>query len=165
MKWDAEANGHRLEVSGNLLEILRKSAPRELEAVSGDILGEFGCGSLQPSSIATDQVLKDMMTFPLSIDRQLEIRPSRCPAEPNGLDASCQSQISEITFAAAIQFKKRVVRALRCFFHHLKSSARKDSGTPRRMRKGNFAHVPRTDLSNSATGARDKQTAEELSDR
>ena len=42
--WDTEANGHRLVVSGNLLEMLRKSAPRELEAVSGDILGEVGCG-------------------------------------------------------------------------------------------------------------------------
>ena len=43
--WDGEANGHRLTIEGNLLEMLRKSAPRELEAVSGDILGEVGCGS------------------------------------------------------------------------------------------------------------------------
>ena len=43
--WDAEANGHRLTIEGNLLEMLRKSAPSELEAVSGRILGEVGCGS------------------------------------------------------------------------------------------------------------------------
>ncbi|MFZ3582117.1 recombinase family protein [Loktanella sp. DJP18] len=43
--WDGAAYGHRLEMSGNVLEMLRKSAPRELEAVSGVILGEVGCGS------------------------------------------------------------------------------------------------------------------------
>ena len=43
--WDGAANGHRLEMSGNVLEMLRKSAPSELEAVSGRILGEVGCGS------------------------------------------------------------------------------------------------------------------------
>lgn len=43
--WDTEANGHRLVVSGNLLEMLRKSAPRELEAASGAIFAEVGCGS------------------------------------------------------------------------------------------------------------------------
>ena len=47
--WDGTANGHRLEVSGILLEMLRKSAPRELEAVSRVILGEFGCGKGQPA--------------------------------------------------------------------------------------------------------------------
>ena len=44
--WDDEANGHRLEIEGNLLEMLRKSAPRELDAVrSGAIFAEVGCGS------------------------------------------------------------------------------------------------------------------------
>ncbi|MBU2342189.1 MAG: hypothetical protein KKE77_13225 [Alphaproteobacteria bacterium] len=43
--WDAEANGHRLTIKGNLLEILRKSAPRGLETVSGAIFAEVGCGS------------------------------------------------------------------------------------------------------------------------
>ncbi|MBJ3764377.1 recombinase family protein [Maribius pontilimi] len=44
--WDAEANGHRLAIEGNLLEMLRKSAPRELGAVHGGaIFAEVGCGS------------------------------------------------------------------------------------------------------------------------
>ncbi|EAU44721.1 recombinase family protein [Salipiger bermudensis] len=43
--WDADADGHRLELSGNLLEMLRKSAPSELDAVRGDIFAEVGCGS------------------------------------------------------------------------------------------------------------------------
>ena len=43
--WDADANGHRLTIEGNLLEMLRKSTPRELEAVSGAIFAEVGCGS------------------------------------------------------------------------------------------------------------------------
>ncbi len=47
--WDGAANGHRLEVSGNLLEILRQSAPRESDAVSGAILAEVGCGRGQPA--------------------------------------------------------------------------------------------------------------------
>ena len=44
--WDAEANGHRLTIEGDLLEMLRKSAPRELDAVRGDVIfAEVGCGS------------------------------------------------------------------------------------------------------------------------
>lgn len=43
--WDAEANGHHLTIKGNLLEMLRKSAPSELDAVSGTIFAEVGCGS------------------------------------------------------------------------------------------------------------------------
>ena len=31
--WDAEADGHLLSIEGDLLEMLRKSAPRELDAV------------------------------------------------------------------------------------------------------------------------------------
>lgn len=45
VNWDADANGHRLTIEGNLLEMLRKSAPSELEAVSGAIFAEVGCGS------------------------------------------------------------------------------------------------------------------------
>ncbi len=43
--WDDAAAGHRLEVSGSLLEMLRKSAPSKLDAVRGDIFAEVGCGS------------------------------------------------------------------------------------------------------------------------
>ena len=44
--WDEEAQGHWLSIEGNLLEMLRKSAPRELSAVRGDaIFAKFGCGS------------------------------------------------------------------------------------------------------------------------
>ncbi|WP_083480435.1 recombinase family protein [Jannaschia seosinensis] len=43
--WDAEANAHRLTIEGNLLEMLRKSAPSKLDAVSGAIFAEVGCGS------------------------------------------------------------------------------------------------------------------------
>ena len=44
--WDAEADGHWLEIEGNLLEMLRKSAPSELDAVRGNaIFAEVGCGS------------------------------------------------------------------------------------------------------------------------
>ena len=43
--WDAEVQAHRLEVSGNLLELLRKSAPNELGAVSCELFAEVGCGS------------------------------------------------------------------------------------------------------------------------
>ncbi|WP_126138226.1 hypothetical protein [Tritonibacter mobilis] len=43
---DDEAQGHWLSIEGNLLEMLRKSAPRDLDAVRGDtIFAEFGCGS------------------------------------------------------------------------------------------------------------------------
>ena len=46
VQWDAEADGHWLEIEGNLLEMLRKSAPRELDAVRGGaIFAEVGCGS------------------------------------------------------------------------------------------------------------------------
>ena len=47
--WDADADGHCLELSGNLLEMQCKSAPSELDAVRGDIFAEVGCGSRQPS--------------------------------------------------------------------------------------------------------------------
>ncbi len=30
--WDDNAKAHRLEIEGNLLEMLRKTAPRELDA-------------------------------------------------------------------------------------------------------------------------------------
>ncbi|QAX28721.1 recombinase family protein [Leisingera sp. NJS204] len=44
--WDEEAQGHWLSIEGNLLEMLRKSAPRDLDAVRGDaIFAEVGCGS------------------------------------------------------------------------------------------------------------------------
>ncbi|QQA42586.1 recombinase family protein [Pelagovum pacificum] len=44
--WDAEAKAHRLTIEGNLLEMLRKSAPDELGAVrDGAIFAEVGCGS------------------------------------------------------------------------------------------------------------------------
>ena len=43
---DDEAQGHWLSIEGNLLEMLRKSAPRDLDAVRGDaIFAEVGCGS------------------------------------------------------------------------------------------------------------------------
>lgn len=45
VNWDAEANGHRLTIEGNLLEMLRKSAPRKLDAASGAFFAEVGCGS------------------------------------------------------------------------------------------------------------------------
>ncbi|WP_422073455.1 hypothetical protein [Tranquillimonas rosea] len=44
--WDDKAKAHRLTIEGNLLEMLRKSAPSELDAVRGDaIFAEVGCGS------------------------------------------------------------------------------------------------------------------------
>ena len=44
--WDEKANGHCLTIEGNFLEMLSKSAPRELDAVrSGAIFAEVGCGS------------------------------------------------------------------------------------------------------------------------
>nr|WP_249219069.1 recombinase family protein [Loktanella sp. SALINAS62] len=43
--WDADANAHRLTIEGDLFEMLRKSAPSELDAVSGAIFAEVGCGS------------------------------------------------------------------------------------------------------------------------
>lgn len=43
--WDEDARGHWLSIEGSLLEMLRKSAPRELDAVRGDIFAEVGCGS------------------------------------------------------------------------------------------------------------------------
>ncbi|WP_261397363.1 hypothetical protein [Leisingera aquaemixtae] len=44
--WDEDAQGHWLSIEGNLLEMLRKSAPRELDAVRGDaIFANVGCGS------------------------------------------------------------------------------------------------------------------------
>lgn len=44
--WDDEAKAHRLTIEGNLLEMLRKSAPEDLGAVRGSaIFAEFGCGS------------------------------------------------------------------------------------------------------------------------
>ncbi|OWY04615.1 resolvase [Thioclava sp. F1Mire-8] len=47
--WDDEAKGHRLVLSGNLLEMLRKSAPSDLDAVRDNaIFAEVGCGSSQP---------------------------------------------------------------------------------------------------------------------
>lgn len=43
--WDEEAQAHRLEIEGDLLEIMRKSAPAELDAVrDGVIFAEVGCG-------------------------------------------------------------------------------------------------------------------------
>ncbi|SFB10216.1 Site-specific DNA recombinase [Poseidonocella pacifica] len=46
VNWDDKAQGHSLTIEGNLLEMLRKSAPRELDAVRGDaIFAEVGCGS------------------------------------------------------------------------------------------------------------------------
>ncbi|CUH38604.1 Recombinase [Jannaschia seosinensis] len=46
VEWDAEARGHWLTIEGNLLGMLRKSAPRELDAVRCDrIFAEVGCGS------------------------------------------------------------------------------------------------------------------------
>ncbi|WP_422075293.1 hypothetical protein [Tranquillimonas rosea] len=44
--WDDKAKAHRLTIEGNLLEMLRKSAPDELDAVrDGSIFAEVGCGS------------------------------------------------------------------------------------------------------------------------
>ncbi|WP_260028268.1 recombinase family protein [Leisingera caerulea] len=44
--WDDEAQGHWLSIERNLLEMLRKSAPRDPDAVRGDaIFAEVGCGS------------------------------------------------------------------------------------------------------------------------
>lgn len=45
VNWDAQARGHRLTVEGNLLEMLRKSAPVEAGAVSRAFFAEVGCGS------------------------------------------------------------------------------------------------------------------------
>lgn len=85
------------------------------------------------------------MTFPLSIHQQREIRLSRCPAEPNGPDASCQSRISGITFAAAIQLTSRVVHALRCFFcTDCSLLLEKIPGLA--AESANFARVSRTDF-------------------
>ncbi|MCA0964712.1 recombinase family protein [Salipiger bermudensis] len=47
--WDDEAKAHLLTIEGNLLEMLRKSAPEDLGAVRGSaIFAEVGCGSRQP---------------------------------------------------------------------------------------------------------------------
>lgn len=47
--WDAEAGAHRLEIHGDLLQIMRKSAPAELGAVrDGWIFAEVGCGDRLP---------------------------------------------------------------------------------------------------------------------
>ena len=45
VEWDDKARAHRLTIEGNLQERLRKSAPKELDAVSGAIFAEVGCGS------------------------------------------------------------------------------------------------------------------------
>ena len=46
VEWDDKAKAHRLTIEGNLLEMLRKSAPDELGAVRGNaIFAEVGCGS------------------------------------------------------------------------------------------------------------------------
>jgi hypothetical protein len=53
VNWDAAAGGHWLTIQGNLLEMLRKSAPDETGAVRGDrIFAEVGCGGSQPALVA-----------------------------------------------------------------------------------------------------------------
>ena len=43
--WDEDARGHWLEIKGNLLEMLRKSAPGETRRRAADaIFAEVGCG-------------------------------------------------------------------------------------------------------------------------
>ena len=43
--WDAEADGYWLSIKGDLLEMIGKPAPREINAVRGAIFTEVGCGS------------------------------------------------------------------------------------------------------------------------
>ncbi|WP_211246256.1 hypothetical protein [Cereibacter changlensis] len=45
VKWDAEADGHWLSIKGNLMEMLRKTAPEETGAVREEmVFAEVGCG-------------------------------------------------------------------------------------------------------------------------
>lgn len=43
--WDEGAHAHRLTIEGNLLDMLRKSGPSGLDALSGEVFAEVGCGS------------------------------------------------------------------------------------------------------------------------